>query len=86
MVWLMFFINLAFSEYRAFELVIENQQTQQRRIVVSTLDPLQYPDYYPVSPNEIVMYQDTWMCYGNTSNKNICPNPRLVQNQVNLNN
>lgn len=42
----------------------------------STLDPLQYPTYYPLRPNQYVVYVDTWRCRGRTNEKPLCPNPR----------
>lgn len=72
----LFFISTAQAEYRVFELVIQNTQTKAERIVISNLDPLQYPGYYDLSPTEIVMYRDTWMCWGDTSyQKAYCPKP-----------
>lgn len=82
MVYWILLLNLSFAEYRAFELVIHNNVTQSERIEVSTLDPLQYTDYYPVQPNEVVMYRETWMCYGQTSFQKICPNPRLEEKRL----
>ena len=75
-------LSFAFAEYRVFELVIRNTETQSEKIVVSTLDPLQYTDYYPVLQKEDVLYRDTWMCYGSTAHKQTCPNPRLEQQRV----
>jgi len=65
------------AEYRMFTLKITNTQTQDFRLVDSTLDPLQYPFYYPVQANEIVQYIDTWRCYGRTGPWiPPCPSPR----------
>ncbi len=70
------FTNSAFGDYRVFELVIQNKETKSERVVISSLDPLQYPGYYNLSPSEIVMYRDTWMCWGDSSyHKKYCPNP-----------
>lgn len=69
----------AFAEYRMFTLKITNTETQDYRLVNSTLDPLQYPAYYPVRANEIVQYTDTWRCFGRTSpDIPPCPNPRAA--------
>ncbi len=66
----------AYGEYRVFELVITNTQTQQERVVISNLDPFQYPGYYDLRQDEAALYRDTWMCYGDTSyHKQYCPNP-----------
>lgn len=45
----------------------------------STLDPLQYPTYYPIAEDEQVVYIDTWRCRGRTNEKPLCPNPRLAE-------
>ncbi len=77
MILFFLFLNLSFAEYRVFELVIRNTQDNSEKVVISTLDPLQYTDYYPVKSQEVVLYRETWMCYGSTANKKTCPNPRL---------
>ncbi|WP_413288266.1 hypothetical protein [Bdellovibrio sp. HCB337] len=60
-----------------FTLKITNTKTQDYRLVDSTLDPLQYPYYYPVQQDEIVQYTDTWRCYGRTGGgQPPCPNPK----------
>lgn len=69
---------IAHAEYRVFTLKITNTQTKDYRLVDSTLDPIQYPYYYPVKKDEIVQYTDTWRCYGDTSGERpLCPNPKL---------
>lgn len=77
---ILFFCGLsvvAHAEYRMFTLKITNTQTKDYRLVNSTLDPIQYPFYYPVQKDEIVQYTDTWRCFGNTGgHKPPCPNPR----------
>ncbi len=66
------------AEYRAFLLRISKRDSpQDYRLVPSTLDPLQYPRYYPVQPDEVVTYDDTWKCRDRTGDfKPICPSPR----------
>ncbi|MBX7231619.1 MAG: hypothetical protein K1X29_05990 [Bdellovibrionales bacterium] len=65
-------------EYRAFELRILNSTLgNSEKTVVSTLDPLQYPGYFPLEANEKVHYVTSWRCRGNTSQfKKICDKPR----------
>jgi hypothetical protein len=59
-----------------FELLIGNPQTKEQRIIRSTLDPFQYPGYYEIKNGESVLYQATWMCWGDTSYmKKLCDNP-----------
>jgi hypothetical protein len=64
------------AEYRAYQLLIQNQTTGTEKTVLSTLDHLQYPGYYPVAADERVSYVTSWRCYGRTGNfRRICPNP-----------
>jgi hypothetical protein len=56
------------AEYRAFELLIENTEKNTSRTVISNMDQLQYPSYYPLQKNETIQYVDSWMCQGNMSN------------------
>ena len=80
------FMKSAFAEYRVFELVIQNQETKSERVIVSSLDPLQYPGYYNLSPKEIVMYRDTWMCWGDSSyHKKYCAKPDSSQSPATRN-
>lgn len=64
------------AEYRAYELKIENTETNKGRTEISTLDHLQYPRYFPLAAGEKISYVDSWMCRGNTSNfKKPCAKP-----------
>lgn len=74
-----FFLNLpALAEYRVFDLRIYTESSS--RSMASTLDPLQYKEYYPLQSNEKIEYTDTWMCKGRTNNyQDLCPNPRKAQ-------
>lgn len=58
----------ASAEYRAFELKITDTEKNKERIIISTLDQIQYPRYYPLAKNEIITYENSWMCYDNMSN------------------
>ncbi len=71
-------VQLAVAEYRVFELVITNQSTGQERVEISTLDPNQYPTYYPIKAEETVTYRSTWRCRGNTSKKPVCSKPETA--------
>lgn len=72
------------AEYRVFVLKITKKsadpqaaQTQDFRLVESTLDHVQYRYYYPVAADEEVTYIDTWRCYGRTGDfQPHCPNPK----------
>lgn len=65
----------ASGEYRAYELVITNSSTGAQRRVISNFDPTQYRDLYPVLQEEEITLNASWMCYGDTSKKPICPQP-----------
>lgn len=65
------------SEYRAYQLLITDTRANQNRLVISTLDHIQYPDYHHLRRGEAVSIQATWMCRGRTDLfKPICRNPR----------
>ncbi len=75
---LLHFGRVALAEYRVFELTLRKGENQ--RVIASTLDPLQYPGYYPLQDGETVEYQQTWMCRGRTDNQlAFCPNPQKAQ-------
>lgn len=69
--------TLVLAEYRVFLLRISKKMDPETyRLVQSTLDPLQYPYYHPVQDDEIVTYDQTWRCPGNTGGqKPLCPPP-----------
>lgn len=70
---------LALGEYRAYRLALVHELTKQRRVVVSTLDHLQYSTYYPVAPSETVEYLESWICPGRTADfAQTCPNPAAI--------
>jgi hypothetical protein len=52
----------AVAEYRAYRIAIRNSVTGAERMVVATLDPLQYPGYIPLRPNESASLAASWMC------------------------
>ncbi|MEI7972932.1 MAG: hypothetical protein WCH11_01040 [Bdellovibrio sp.] len=74
---LFLFAILALAEYRAFWLKIETAEKKSFRSEISSLDPLQYPSYYPLNPGETIVYIDTWMCKGRTGPlERPCRSPR----------
>lgn len=81
MMWAPFIIvifwhTLAGAEYRAYRLVITNSETGEQKKVTSTLDHLQYKAFFSLGPNEQIAYENSWMCWGNTSHhKPICSPP-----------
>ena len=64
------------AEYRVYQLLIINVDTQAQRTVISNLDQYQYPDYHPVQLRERVDLVTHWMCWNRTSDfKEFCPQP-----------
>ena len=65
------------AEYRAFLLTVTNTQTSLTRTVVSTLDDIQYPGYFPLRTYETIAITETWMCRGRQGEGvRPCTNPR----------
>jgi len=67
------------AEYRAFNLTITNSNTGAQRKVLINLDPIQYRETHGVLPEEVIEIESTWMCYGDTSNKPTCPDPKFPE-------
>ncbi len=72
------------AEYRAFELSISIVTTSpgsvpssnSGRVVLSTLDHLQYPMYYHLRKDERIQIVSTWMCRNRTDQfQPICEKP-----------
>ncbi len=79
-IWSFLLISLslqtASAEYRVFKLKITTAEGTSTE-VLSTLDPEQYPRYYPLKITDKISYTETWMCRGRTSDfKEPCANPR----------
>jgi hypothetical protein len=73
---ILFFSIHSHAEYRAFLLTFKNDKGETVRTVKSTLDPIQYQDFFIVPQGQSLTYTDTWMCYGPTMDfKDICPSP-----------
>jgi len=75
------FVTSAKAEYRVFVLKIEDSTTGQSRTVTTTLDHIQYPEYYPVRTSETVSISETWMCrnrsdFSQDPAQKYCTNPR----------
>lgn len=69
---------MASAEYRVFDLRIFTDKSS--RTMASTLDPLQYKEYFPLQTDEKIEYTETWMCKGRTDQyQDLCPNPRKAQ-------
>ena len=64
------------AEYRAYKLAILDDATKHERVVVGTLDPLQYSGYFQVKKTESVRLTATWMCRARSDGfAPICPPP-----------
>lgn len=79
---ILLFSSLQFSslksgaEYRAFELQIDDIEKNKSRSVITVLDHIQYPHYYPLNKNETIAYIDSWMCFDNMSYfRKVCAKP-----------
>lgn len=77
--------QLSPAEYRVFKLIISKKALAgapppapgSEKIVMSTLDPEQYPRIYSLGIDEQISYTETWRCYGRTSGfAPFCPNPK----------
>ena len=67
------------AEYRAYRLQV-NLDDKPVREVISTLDHVQYPEYYPLGAGETVHYIESWMCWGRTEAfEPACENPASDQ-------
>jgi len=76
--FLFLIVSLAHAEYRAFWLEIKPLSGDPQR-VKSTLDPDQYPGYFPVPQGAQVKYTETWMCKGRTNGQEICKSPLEIK-------
>ncbi len=76
-IFILFAPSSLLAEYRVFQLQLINNENKVLRDFQSTLDPLQYPSYFPLPPGLKIQYTKTWMCPENTSNfKPFCPDPK----------
>jgi len=76
LIYLFFYSQLSFAEYRAFTLLITNNKLGTNKQFDSTLDPDQYKFFFPITSDETIHYIDTWLCKGNTSRLDqICTKP-----------
>ncbi|MFN7455101.1 MAG: hypothetical protein ACK5RO_10645 [Pseudobdellovibrionaceae bacterium] len=77
--WLLFFAFLSSAEYRVFQLEISHpERPEEKKVILSNLDPEQYVGYYNLLPGETIVYIDTWMCRGRTNGQDFCANPKAA--------
>lgn len=84
---LLFFVLVCFiltsarpaaAEYRAFVLKIKSADGSVKE-VTSTLDPDQYPGFYPIKSTDKISYTQTWRCPGRTGDMQpICPDTHFA--------
>ncbi|MCB0349214.1 MAG: hypothetical protein KDD37_10280 [Bdellovibrionales bacterium] len=75
--WVGLFISSLFAEYRVHKLAILDPAGQKVKEVTSTLDDLQYGQYFEVPQNYHVQLLDSWKCYEFTGDfKPHCQNPK----------
>ena len=74
--------TLAQAEYRVYQLIITNSNTNDSRVVVSTLDHIQYASYFYLHNYESVKIEDSWRCLRRSEYlKPTCPNPKTSPQQ-----
>ena len=81
-----FFTPLAFSEYRAYQLLVERPEPQVRDgkfrwIVVTPLSPTHYSAYHGGANALRTRLLRTWMCPGDTGSfQKTCKSPYTLEN------
>lgn len=77
MFWIGLLTTTLFAEYRVHKLVITDAAGAKVKEVTSTLDHLQYNQYFDVPKTYNVQLVDSWKCYEFTGDfKPHCPNPK----------
>lgn len=77
MFWIGLFITQLFAEYRVHKLAITDPTGATVKEVTSTLDHMQYDQYFHVPKEYKVQLLDSWKCYEFTGDfKPHCPNPK----------
>jgi len=71
-----FFINSAQAEYRVYQYYVKSKTSNigapNAQLVTSTLDPISYAAYHGGKLNLDINLLRSWMCFGNTSKKEVC--------------
>ncbi len=77
--FLFFSTTCLLAEYRVYQYQVSSKSYfhhQRGRIIVSTLDPQSYLAYHGGAGGPLkVQLLRTWMCFGDTSKKEICASP-----------
>lgn len=76
-------LTQALAEYRVFRLQIYDNEGNIVREFKYNLDPGQYVEYWPLSPNQKIRYTETWLCPGRTApNLQFCKSPAEIQAEL----
>lgn len=76
---LLFLCSTALAEYRVYQYYVKSKNTlvqdQQAYLVTSSLDPSSYVAYHGGEDSIEVDLVNTWICKGDTSNREFCNSP-----------
>ena len=76
--FLIFNINI-FGEYRVYQYQVSSRSqgtiTTNPYMIISTLNPRAYLAYHGGESSLELVLLRSWMCYGNTSQRETCPPP-----------
>lgn len=81
LIWLTFFnfIAISFADVRVYQYVVINKveiiENPTKQIMTSTLNPTAFISYHGGENVINVDLLRTWMCYGHTGSKRLCPPP-----------
>ena len=88
--FLAFIINEPHAEYRVYQFTVKSSALtaldQQSYVVTSTLDPRSYKAYHGGPSAISTDLVRSWMCYGNTAKRDVCPPPsqrEMAETEVN---
>ena len=75
----LFFSLPLLAEYRVYQYTVKSKYEVREEpssfIVTSSLDPVSYVSYHGGDKSLEINLLRSWMCKGNTSQKDICPDP-----------
>ena len=71
--------NLAFAEYRAYELEVFDRIVNTSRRVITSFSPTDFIQVNGGPQRTGVIIRASWICYGDTSlNKKVCTQPKAI--------
>ena len=85
LIFTILFSHSATSEYRAYQYMVKSIETLPDKesvissIVVSTLAPVSYVAYHGGNQSTTINLLNSWICPGDTSQKNICSSPQIKE-------